>query len=296
MERVGIRSRRTVLPLSYILETRNHNPAEAIRQSAFTNRQTAAKAAELAMKRAGLRASDIGMVISGSCSPQYCTPAEACTIAAELGIVGPAFDLNSACSSFAVQLHFLNLMRPEAVPDYVLVVSPENTTRLVNYNDRSSSVLWGDASAAAIISTKIPSRWRIVYSVMESDNKRWDKVSIPPGEHFRQEGSAVQAFAIKRSIAVLSEIRRHVTGDPDRLFFVGHQANLRMLQNVCEKAAIAPDRHLYNVDRFGNCGAAGAPSVLSQNWDNLNEGDEIALVSVGAGLSWSGLLVQVQAS
>jgi 3-oxoacyl-[acyl-carrier-protein] synthase-3 len=292
LERVGIRTRRTVLPLDYIRDSLNRDPAQGIRVAAFTNRQTGARAARLALERAGIQATQVGMVISGSCTPQYCTPAEACTIAAELGITGPAFDLNSACSSFAVHLNLVRSMRPELVPDYILLVTPENTTRLVNYSDRSSSVLWGDASAAAVVSLKKKSRFRIPASLMESDNLRWEKVSIPPGEHFRQEGAAVQAFAVKKSVAVVQALRPHAR-QPERVYFIGHQANLRMLQTVCGKADIPADRHLFNVDRFGNCGAAGAPSVLSQNWEKFRDGDEIALVCVGAGLSWSGALIQV---
>ncbi len=292
-ERVGIESRRTVLSLDYLRETKNKNPTGNHRFASYTNAETAAKAAQMALSRAGITASQVGLVIAGGCTPQYTTPAEACTIAAQLGIQCPAFDLNSACSSFAVQLHSLGMMREEALPEYVLVVNVENNTRWIDYEDKSSAVLWGDASTAAVISARHASRWKIRHTVFGSDPAEWGKVSIPPGEHFRQDGGAVHGFAIKRSVAVLSELRAHVTGAPGSLYYVGHQANLRMLQAVCARAEIPPERHLFNIDKFGNCGAAGAPSVLSQNWDRLTDGDEVAVAVVGAGLSWGGLLLQV---
>jgi 3-oxoacyl-[acyl-carrier-protein] synthase-3 len=293
MERVGIRSRRTVLPLDYIVRTKNEHPLEATRWSLYTNAETGARAARLAMERAGVGPSQIGLVIAGGCSPQYSIPAEACLIAAELGIQAPAFDLSSACSSFAVQLHHLRAMRPEALPDYVLVVNVENTTRTVDYRDRRTAVLWGDGSSAVVVSARIPAPIRVRRSVVHSDPAGWNKVVIPTGGHFAQEGSAVQGFAIRKTVATLNELVPHLRGDRAEMVFIGHQANLLMLNAVCERAQVRPSRHLFNVDEFGNCGAAGAPGVLSQHWDTLPSRCELALVVVGSGLTWGGLLIDV---
>ena len=292
-ERVGIRSRRTVLPLDYIARTRNARPSEAAAASLYTNAQTGALAARQALDRAGLSPSDIGLVIAGGCSPQYSIPAEACLVAAELGIHAVAYDLNSACSSFAVQLHHLRGMRPEALPDYVLVVNIENNTRTVDYNDRRTAVLWGDGSAAAVVSARVPAPVRVRHSLVRSDPSGWNKVLIPAGGHFKQEGSAVQGFAIRKSVATVAALASHLEGEREQMVFIGHQANLLMLNAVCQRAAVDPARHLRNVDEFGNCGAAGAPSVLSQCWDTLPSRCEIALVVVGSGLTWGGLLIEV---
>ena len=293
MERVGIRSRRTVLPLDYIVRTKNEHPLEAARWSLYTNAETGARAARLAMDRAGVGPEQIGLVIAGGCSPQYSIPAEACLIAAELGIHAPAYDLNSACSSFAVQLHSLRMMRPEAVPDYVLVLNIENTTRTVDYRDRRTAVLWGDGSSAAVVSARVPAPVRVRHSVVHSDPAGWNNVVIPAGGHFTQEGSAVQGFAIRKSVATLNELVGHLRGSRADLVFVGHQANLLMLNAVCERGNIDASHHLFNVDAFGNCGAAGAPGVLSQHWDALPPQAEIALVVVGSGLTWGGVLIEV---
>ena len=293
MERVGIRSRRTVLPLDYIVRTKNEHPSEAAHWSIYTNAETGARAARLAMQRAGIDASQIGLVIAGGCSPQYSIPAEACQIAAELGIGMPAYDVNSACSSFAVQIHHVRAMRPEALPDYVLLVNVENTTRTVDYRDRRTAVLWGDGSAAAVVSARIPAPVRVRHSVVHSDPAGWNKVVIPAGGHFAQEGSAVQGFAIRKSVATLTELVAHLSHDRANLMFIGHQANLMMLNAVCERGKIDPSHHLFNVDEFGNCGAAGAPAVLSQHWDTLPPQCEVALVVVGSGLTWGGLLIDV---
>jgi 3-oxoacyl-[acyl-carrier-protein] synthase-3 len=293
MERVGIKRRHTVLPLSYIKETHNADVREAIKVSSYTDAQTGALASRLAMKRAGIGPSDVGMVIAGCSAPQYLSPPVACSAAAELGITAPAFDLNSACSTFVFHLHHLLSMQPEKLPDYILVTVVENFTRVVDYSDRRTAVLFGDASIAAVVSPRRPSRMAVNFSVVESDPSGWNKIYVPTGGYFFQEGSAVQAFAIRKTIATLRKVQENIKGDPKNMYFIGHQVNLLMLNNVSEHCGISPTRHLFNVDEFGNCAAAGAPAVLSMNWDKFKKGDEIAMVVVGAGLSWGGLIIQV---
>ncbi len=290
MQRTGIQTRRTVLSLDYIRETRNQDVRAAIEASQYSNIETAREAARMALKNAGIDASQVGMVIAGGCSPDTVTPAEACTIAGDLGIEAPAFDLNSACSSFAVQLHFLASMQPEALPEFILIVSPENNTRTINYNDRRTAVLWGDGTSAAVVSARVPARAKVVFHTMTSTPSGWDKVTIPRLGHFSQEGLTVQTFAIKRSARCYRAIRDRYPGR--EICFIGHQANLRMLESVCTRCDIPAERHLFNVDRFGNTGAAGAPTVLSQNWNRFRDGDVLALVVVGAGLTWSSLAIE----
>ena len=106
------------------------------------------------------------------------------------------------------------------------------------------------------------------------------------------EGSAVQGFAIRKSGSALKEVREHATNGGEGMWFIGHQANKLMLESVCRRGGIDPDLHLFNVDSFGNCGAAGAPSVMSQHWNRFADGDELAVVVVGSGLTWGGLLIR----
>lgn len=290
LERVGIRTRRTVLPLDYIRETRNTNPVAAPGVAEFGNATTGMLAAQHALRNAGIAPEQVGMVIAGGCAPDVVTPAEACTIAAELGIEAPAFDLNAACSSFGAQVYFLAQMRPEALPDFILLVSPENNTRTINYNDRNTAVLWGDGTSAAVVSLREPARARVVFHTLTSSPQGWRKVQIPRMGHFDQEGATVQTFAIKRTIKCLNEIKARYADQA--IYFIGHQANLTMLESVCTRCEVAGERHLFNVDEFGNTGAAGAPIVLSQNWNRFGPGDVIALIVVGAGLTWSSMAIE----
>jgi 3-oxoacyl-[acyl-carrier-protein] synthase-3 len=296
MERVGIRERRTVLPLDYIKKTRNADVRAGQEAATYSNAETGRRAALVALERAGLKPSDIGMVIAGGCAPDMSIPAEACRIAAALGIEAPSLDISSACSSFGAQLHFLSSMT--SLPPYVLAVSPENTTRVVDYGDRATAVLWGDGTSAAIVSTTVPARARVVASTLASSPSAWKAVTIPRYGHFAQDGAAVQRFAIKTSSscveALLPRARERVARTGGAVRFIGHQANLLMLENVARRAGIADADHWHNVVLHGNTGAAGAPTVLSQHWDELRAGDSVLLVVVGSGLTWSSMNIEIE--
>jgi 3-oxoacyl-[acyl-carrier-protein] synthase-3 len=249
------------------------------------------RAAEMALQRAGLEVSQLGMVISGGCSPEMQIPADSSRVANALGIRPTCFDLQSACSSFASQIHFLNQMRPEALPDFVLVVNSETFTRSINYADRRQAVLFGDAATAAIISSRVPAPSVISATSFGSDPAGQHQITIPTGGHFAQEGHAVQVFAIKTTTDVVKNLQASMPPEENRRqVFIGHQANLRMLENVCRRTGIALENHYSNVAYFGNCGAAGAPSVLSQKWDELRD-TVIHLAVVGSGLAWGGMRI-----
>jgi 3-oxoacyl-[acyl-carrier-protein] synthase III len=295
LERVGIRDRRTVLPLDYIRTTRNADIRAGQEAALYSNVETGKRAATMALERAGLAAKDIGMVIAGGCCPEMAIPSEACRIAEALGIDAAAFDVNSACSSFGAQIHLLASMR--GLPPFVLVVNPENTTRVVDYSDRTNCVLWGDGTSAAIVSGDVRARVRVVETTLGSSPSGWREVTIPRFGHFAQEGSAVQRFAIKATLAcveaMLPAARARVAETGGRLHFVGHQANLLVLEAVARRAHLRADEHWHNVVDRGNTGAAGAPSVLSQHWSELASGDVALLAVVGSGLTWSSLRIEV---
>ena len=291
LERVGIRSRRTVLPLDYIRDTRNRDTRQAMEAAVYTHADTGMLATDMALERAGITRDAIGMVIAGSSRPGLSTPADACHIAATLGVEAPAFDMNSACTSMWVALYMLSNMRPESLPDYVLVVAPESLTTTVDYTDRSASVLWGDCTAAAIVSTRAPSRIQILDNTVQSSPAGYEKVIVPLFGHFSQEGRTVQMFAIKKTVRCLRKIQETFPSSGRRLNFVGHQANLRMLESVCQQCDIDDERHHSNVIEYGNAGAAGAPSVLSMNWDRWTDQDEVAVIGVGSGLTWASFVL-----
>ena len=293
MERVGIRSRRTVLPLDYIRTTRNRDPRAALEAAEIGNAGLAARAARLAIERAGIPANRIGMVIGGSsASDSNSAPAEGCNVAAALDLDVPAFDLNSACTSFYLHLHMMSMMQPEKLPEFVLLAAPETLTTTVDYNDRASAVLWGDAAVAAVVSTRHAANIRVLGTTLESKPSSRDKVVVPRGGHFRQEGRVVQMFGIRQMAQLVNQLRQSFERADRDFHFVGHQANLRMLESVRELCGVPPERHHSNVEWYGNTGAASAASVISMNWEKWGPRDDIAVAGVGAGLTWSSYLLR----
>jgi 3-oxoacyl-[acyl-carrier-protein] synthase-3 len=294
LERVGIQNRRTVLPLDYIKKTKNSDTRAAFEARLYKNAQMGAAAARLALKRASLKPEDIGMVIAGSSSPDNVSPAEASAIATELGIEVPCLDMNSACSTFGMQIYFLSLMQPDSLPPYILLVDSETLTKCVDYTDRSVAVLFGDGSSAAIVSTKLPARAAFMNCIFDSRPSAWEKVGITWNWNFHQEGNAVQGFAIRQTTESVKILQEAYAAEAKRFIFIGHQANLLMLKAVSERRGINPEHHWYNVDQFGNTGCCSAPAVLSMYWDEIKTGDRIAIAIVGAGLSWTHMILKVE--
>ena len=295
MDRVGIESRRTVLPLDYLMKTKNSNPRETDNVRLYTDAQMGGKATQMALDRAGLKIEDIGMVISGSSLPQYLTPADAATVAGLLGIDVPCFDINSACATYGVQMRYLDSVKPDKLPPYILVTNVEATTTTIDYSDRRSAVLFGDCATASILSVTEPSNKIFSDCEMASKPTLWDKAVVPRWGFFYQDGGAVQGFAIRKTTDGLRSLLKLIPdADTSRIFFIGHQANLGVLQTAAERSNVSPANHWYNVNLFGNVGCAGGPSVLSQHWDELRKGDHVAMSLVGGGLTWTQMLLTIQ--
>ena len=135
---------------------------------------------------------------------------------------------------------------------------------------------------------------QIERAIFTSSPQGCEKVQFMRHGHFRQDGRTVQTFAIKRTIRMLKELRSGLASDVAAdVKFIGHQANLTMLQSVVKRADIKPENHYFNVTDFGNCGAAGAPTVLSQHWHSFTPGDNLVLAVVGSGLSWGSVLIHL---
>jgi 3-oxoacyl-[acyl-carrier-protein] synthase-3 len=284
LERVGIARRRTVLPLDYIAATRNSDPSQALAAARYNAADLALKAAIMALERAQISPQELELCVGASSIPQMCIPSLGCLVAARLGVQIPAFDLNSACSSFVAQIHFLQNV---PIDGPILLVQSETYTLATHYNDRTAAVLWGDGASAAIISRRRKGRARVAATTFGSNPLESNAVVIPYCGHFSQQGSRVQRFAITQTVQIFNSLPKPTTP----VHFIGHQANLRMLETAVQRMNPSP-QHRFNVDEFGNCGAAGAPSVLSQNWDFYTLGDTLILATVGAGLSWGGIVFE----
>jgi 3-oxoacyl-[acyl-carrier-protein] synthase-3 len=235
---------------------------------------------------------DVDHVVAGTSVPDWYIPANACAIAAELGINASCFDINSACSSFVVNLHVIKSLIATGASRSAAIFTPERYTTRMNYAERSGCVLFGDAATTAVVEANDNVEGlELIDTIVHSMPANYQHVQIPQNGLFWQNGQAVQKFAITKTISVTLDIlkRNDLTKD-DMDYFIGHQANLRMLTSASEKQGITPERHLFNVDRMGNQGAAGAPAVLSEHWDRFKSGDIIVVAVVGSGLTWGAAL------
>lgn len=298
-QRTGIRTRYSVL---------DRDDITAIRDKTETNDSLRAKnripsLADMmeapwiqALDRAGLSQSPnvVDVAIGGFSVPDTDIPANACLIADRLGLEATAFDVNSSCTSFVVDIHVARAMMSTGMAQKMAVFNGERYTTRVDYSDRTSCVLWGDSATCAIVGNADSDEGlEVLDSIVGSESSGAELIKIPDSGFFVQDGATVQKFAIKKSIEITHEIlSKNGLGVEDIHYIVQHQANLPMIASTCRILGIPEDKHLYNVDTRGNQGACGCATVLSENWERFNTDDLIVVPVVGAGLTWGALLLK----
>lgn len=299
-ERVGITERRSVL---------SHEDIRNLRYGRVTREQLkeqgkimsiaamSEKSWDLARERAAIVMGSIDTVIGGTSVPDDDIPASGCTISAQIGMERVrAFDVNSACSTFVAQSHVMRGLIQSGMTKEGAIFCTERYTTRIDYADRRNCILFGDSSiAAAVSSTPRPGALKVIDTIVESAPSGWEHIHLPDSKTFHQNGAAVQKFAVTKTIAAAQDIMtRNGLTAKDANWFIGHQANYRMLTSAMEKLGVPDACHLFNVVNRGNQGACGAPSVLSQNWDKYKKDDYIVIAVVGAGLTWGSMLLQKQ--
>jgi 3-oxoacyl-[acyl-carrier-protein] synthase-3 len=248
--------------------------------------------------RQALDAAPVELLVCGLSVTDYHVPSTANLIAAEIGCnEAAAFDVRAACSSFVFSLHALRGLFALGELQRALLVVPEAYTHVTDYTDRGTCILWGDAAFACLVTRDAPAGQSLEVLDTFIGSRSQDALSIQAevSGKFKQNGNAVHAFAIRKmSEVVETSLKRCHLSVQDLAYFVGHQANLGILQRACERVGLPPEKHLSNIEMFGNCGAAGAPSVLAQNAERFRAGDRIAVATVGSGLSWGGALLRAR--
>ena len=297
-ERTGIRFRHTLLSPQEITQMKkSETTLEKIRRGKFSGDIASFAQASFAClqkrKKIEIRQGE-WMTICGTSVPDWDIPANACVIAHKIGLGGVAIDINSACSSFVVDLHFARHILKDNREQRVLICNPERYSLRMDYSDRTSCVLFGDGSATAVVENDFTQKGlAVIDTEIYSNPAGYDKVVIPDGGCLTQQGKAVQKFAVSKTIEATREIlKRNALTVANIDYFVGHQANRRMLQAVIDKLGLEEKQHLTNVMKFGNQGAAGAPNVLSQNWELFRTGDTIVVAVVGSGLTWGATILR----
>ncbi|MCA9322169.1 MAG: ketoacyl-ACP synthase III, partial [Planctomycetes bacterium] len=243
LDRVGIKERRSVLPLDYIRDTRNSDPRAAREAATISCAEMGAAAARLALDRAGVDATDIGLIVAGVNAGDGMIPARAFLIARELGVEPAAFDLTAGCATFHSILALLDQFSAKGSARFVLVVLTEAMTRHVDYHDRTTAVLFGDGASALVVSTTEQGKAQVLACRAFSSPEGAGLITLPHAGHFAQEGRKVQRFAIRESCREIQRLREEVSDLSSTHHFIGHQANRMMLSTICEREEITADRH-----------------------------------------------------
>ncbi|MBR4748833.1 MAG: ketoacyl-ACP synthase III [Abditibacteriota bacterium] len=269
----------------------------------------AVDAARQAMERSGSRPEDIDLVIVATITPDYTLPSVACLVQDRLGLSrAAAFDLKAACSGWVYSVSCAFGFIRSGFYKRILVIGSDLISRIMNWTDRSSCVLFGDGCGAAVIGEHA-GEYGLIDFDMGSDGSGAGYLYIPEGGSRRpmtQEGLAsyrnkivmagqeVFKFAVKIQSDTLNKLfhRNNITAQ-DVDLFIPHQANIRIIESAAKRLRIPMDKFFVNLDKYGNTSGASIPIALCEAWEQgrIKKGDLVAVCGFGAGLTWaSGLM------
>src|SRR5579884_1437655 len=264
----------------------------------------AVAAARKAIASAGIEAKDLDCIIVATVTPDYVFPATACIVGSKLGIPGvPAFDLEIACSGFIYGLTVGASMVRTGVFKRVLLVGAEELSRIMNYEDRSTAVLFGDGAGAVVLEASVVDSF--LGSELGADGSHPEHLNIAVGgtaspdvtaedlENKRTKiymnGREVFRFAVTKMIEATNiALDRAGVAPRDVAWLIPHQANRRIIDAAAKHLDLPNDSVVVNIQNYGNTSAASIPIALSETAaaGKLNDGDVVLFVGFGGGLSW----------
>jgi len=275
-----------------------------IAEAGETSSSLALEASKAAIASAGIAAQDIDLIILATSTPDYIFPSTACLLQAKLGIKGcPAFDLQAVCSGFVYALATADLFIRSGQHRCALVVGAEVFSRILDWNDRGTCVLFGDGAGAVIL--RADDKPGVMASALHADGSHAGILSVPgqisggkvTGDPFlRMDGPAVFKFAVR----VLDEVARETLAKcsqqvEDIDWLIPHQANLRILESTAKRLHLPPEKLIVTVDSHGNTSAASVPLALDLaiRDGRIKAGHKVMLQGVGGGFTWGAALVQM---
>ena len=308
--------------LSRMVET---NDEWIVQRTGIRERRIAAKdessatlashAATNALRAAKLEPKSIDCIIVGTVTPEMQMPATACFVAKSLGLdKTPAFDLSAACSGFIYALDVGAAFIEAGRYRNVLVIGTETLSRITDYSDRSSCILFGDGAGAVVLSSEEGPRdvkdRGVIYSSLHADGGGWEMLYCAPGsrhpvdekliaagnQFLKIRGREVYKFAVNRFIEMIQDAIAGAGVSRDEIkLVIPHQVNQRIIDSAMEKLELPPDKAFVNIDRYGNTSAASIPIALDEavRAGELNQGDLVVFVAFGAGLTWANAVVRL---
>jgi len=268
------------------------------------------RAARQALDRARLRAQDVQLVVVGTCSPDYLFPATACIVQSEIGATrAGAFDVEAACTSFVTALGVAKGMITAGIVQNALVIGAETLSRLLNFQDRATCVLFGDGAGAVVVEASNASAG-VESVVLHSEGSKGEllmvragatrvpatKETVELGQHFiTMQGGEVFKLAVKSMADAAEEALVEAgLGLDDIALMIPHQANLRIIDGVAKRLHFPLERVFVNIQRYGNTSAASIPIAIAEAeaQGRLRRGDKVLLVAFGGGFTWGASVLE----
>ncbi|SFV59401.1 3-oxoacyl-[acyl-carrier-protein] synthase, KASIII [hydrothermal vent metagenome] len=269
------------------------------------------KAAEIALKRAGVKAEEIDMVVCATISPDYfCMPSTATIISANLGIKDAmAFDISAACTGFIYVLSIAKAFIESGMKKNVLIIGAEKLSAITNYEDRGTCILFGDGAGAAVITATDNKEEAIVDIHTASDGNYADLLMTPNGGsgsahdaldkeaagcYMQMKGNETFKVAVRtltQDVRDILEVNNIKSEDIEH--FVPHQANYRIIKAVGDALKMREDQIVLTVAKYGNTSGASIPMAINDLYESgrLKKGEMMLLDAFGGGLTWGSALV-----
>lgn len=307
----------TNLDLSKMVDTSNEWIIErtGIEERRIADKEQAAsdlatQAALRAMEDARVKAEDIDLIIVATASPDHVFPATACLVQKNIGAIkAAAFDMSVGCSGFVYGVVTGANFISTGIYRKVLVIGSEVLSKLINWEDRNTCVLFGDGAGAVVLEA-CEEGFGILSCNLGADGSGWDKLIVPAGgsrmpvdletmannlQSIQMEGKEVFKFAVRiMEKASLDAIYKAGLSLSDLDFLVPHQANIRIIDSALKKLNLSKDNACINLTKYGNMSAASIPVAFDEavKQGRIKKGDNVVLVAFGAGLTWGSLLLR----
>ena len=291
MERTGIEERR-------------------IADEGIATSDMATMAAKRALKDANLKAEEIELIILATVTSDYAFPSTACIVQKNLGATNAAaLDINAGCSGFIYGMTMGEAFIKSGMYKKILVIGAETLSRILNWQDRNTCVLFGDGAGACILD-RCQEGFGILGSDLGSDGSKADVLLQPAGgsrlpasvetvekklHSLDMNGKEVFKFAVRIMEKSVKDLMEKANSDLKNLdFLIPHQANMRIINSASKKLKLDKDKIYVNLNKYGNMSAASIPVALDEAIKDkkLNKGDNVVLVAFGAGLTWASTLLK----
>jgi 3-oxoacyl-[acyl-carrier-protein] synthase-3 len=272
----------------------------------------ATSAAKEALAMAGLAATDIDMIIVGTVTPDMPMPATAAFVQQKLGASNcPSFDLSAACAGFVYGLTIADQFVRSGAMKHVLVIGVELLSRVIDWSDRTTCVLFGDGAGAMVVGPTDGSTSGILSTAIHTDGALAQSLMIPgggsvtPASHpmieqklhkVHMRGQDIFKVAVKNLVSASKNALELAEMKAEELDWVcAHQANARIIDQVTSRFAVPKEKVLMNIDRVGNTSSASIPILVDENFraGKIKKGDTVLMCALGAGISWGSALVRM---